>query len=175
DRLYTDIGKLQSRLNQPNKSITRLDSIAVPVKIVRVKDGDTAEILYHDFFMNIRFAHIDAPETRGNQPYGRAAGRHLRKQIEGKKVILVSERRLNGSFGRILGTLYNEDGLNINKEMIAPGYAWFTPEYSKDQSYAELEKCARKHKLGLWKEKNPIPPGNGEKGEETKGITNNYQ
>lgn len=146
------------------KPITRLDTISIPVEILRVIDGDTAEIIYHDFFLHIRLADIDAPETRGSQPFGKAAGRFLRKHIEGKEVILKAQRKLDG-FGRILGTLYLKDGTNMNKELVKNGYAWHYKQYSKDDSYAELEKKAKAEKKGLWQNPDPIAPWKWRKGE----------
>jgi len=162
--LHTNIENLLKQHDQSDKPITRLDTIVSVVKVVNVKDGDTAEILYHDLFLNVRFDHIDAPELRGSQAFSKAARRHLIKLIENKEVYLVSERRLNGGFGRVLGTFYTKDGLNVNKEMVAKGYAWHYKKYSKDQSYARIEKCARKHQLGLWKDERTIAPWNWRKG-----------
>jgi|SRR5690625_96208 len=142
-----------------NEPISRLDTIAFETEILRVIDGDTAEILYHDLFMRLRLAHIDAPETRGNQPFGKASGRYLRKLIEGQKVVIVSQRKTDG-FGRLIATIYTEDGININKLMVEEGYAWHYKDFSNDMSYDTLQNRARKNKKGLWKDPNPIEPWN---------------
>lgn len=148
---------------EADQSMSRLDTITLPVKILRVVDGDTAEFIYHELFLKIRLADIDAPETRGGQPFGRAAGRYLRKRMEGKEVILKGQRRLDG-FGRYLGTIYLKDGTNINKEMVEKGYAWHFKKYSRDDSFGILEREARRHKRGLWQDKNPIAPWDYRKG-----------
>lgn len=142
---------------QHEKPITRLDTVRFEVEILRVIDGDTAEILYGDLFLRVRLAHIDAPETRGGQPFGKAAGRFLRKRIEGKKVTLKGQRKLDG-FGRFLATIYDEKGININKELVNKGFAWHYKQYSDDLSYDKLEQEARKNKRGLWQEPNPVAP-----------------
>lgn len=149
----------------PEKSMSRLDTISIPIKILRVIDGDTAEFVYHDLFLKIRLADIDAPETRGSQPFGRAAGRYLRKRIEGKEVLLKGQRRLDG-FGRYLGTIYLKDGTNINKEMVEKGYAWHYKKYSKDPSFDLLEKEAKARKYGLWQDLHPIAPWDYRKGKQ---------
>lgn len=150
---------LEIQKQQKNQSISRLDTIAFETEILRVIDGDTAEIIYYDIFMRLRLDHIDAPETRGSQPFGKAAGKHLRELIEGKKVTVVSQRKTDG-FGRLIATIYNEDGENINKNMVENGYAWHYKQFSKDMSYDLLEEEARKDKRGLWQERNPIEPWN---------------
>lgn len=162
--LYTDVEQLQKRLAPDRLPKSRLDSIAAPVKVVRVSDGDTAEVVYQDIFLSIRFDHIDAPETRGGQAFSQAARRYLVKLIEGKEVILVTQRKANGGFGRFLGTFYTQDGLNVNKAMLAMGYAWHYTEYSDDPAYADLQTCAQQNKLGLWKEPYPIAPWDWRKG-----------
>lgn len=162
--LHTDIASLEEKYHPSAENISRLDTVIPKVKVVRVSDGDTAEILYHDFYLSVRFDHIDAPEIRGGQAFSKASRKYLKKLIEGKEVFLVSQRKPNGGFGRILGTFYTEEGLNVNKAMLAKGYAWHYTEYSKDNSYAVLEKCAKENKIGLWKEPNPIAPWEWRKG-----------
>lgn len=43
------------------------------------------------------------------------------------------------------------------------GLAWHFKKYSKSKEYAELEIKARKAKVGLWKDSNPIAPWNWKK------------
>ena len=50
------------------------------------------------------------------------------------------------------------NNININKELVKNGLAWHFKKYSSDVEYAKLERQARKSKVGLWKEKNPIAP-----------------
>lgn len=153
----TDSELLKIQKQQKNQSISRLDTIAFETEILRVIDGDTAEIIYYDLFMRLRLDHIDAPEKRGSQPFGKAAGRYLRKLIEGETVTVVSQRKTDG-FGRLIATIYTEEGENINKTMVENGYAWHYKKYSKDMSYDLLEAKARKNKRGLWKAPNPVAP-----------------
>lgn len=159
-KLSTKEISAQSRENSPS----RLDTISFEVEILRVIDGDTAEMLYGDLFLKIRLAHIDAPETRGSQAYGRASGRFLRKRIVGKTVILKGQRKLDG-FGRFLATIYTKDGVNVNKELVEEGLAWHYKQYSKDESYTDLQKRAKTEKRGLWQDPNPIAPWEFRKGE----------
>lgn len=165
DLLYKDLHWLKSKYTH-NEGLptTRLDTVLTKVKVVKVKDGDTAEILYGDFYINVRFDHIDAPEIRGGQAYAKASRKFLIKLIEGKTVYLLSQRTMKGGFGRILGVFYTKDGLNVNKALVAQGFAWHYTKYSKNEDYANLENCARQHKVGLWKEPHPITPWEWRKG-----------
>jgi endonuclease YncB( thermonuclease family) len=53
------------------------------------------------------------------------------------------------------------NGKNINLEQVKAGFAWAYAQFL-DRPYASefynAEKEARKKKLGLWKESNPMPP-----------------
>lgn len=40
-------------------------------RVIRIIDGDTMEVLYQHTPVKIRLAHIDCPEKRRSQPYGR--------------------------------------------------------------------------------------------------------
>ena len=42
--------------------------------------------------------------------------------------------------------------------MVQAGYAWHFKKYSKDAAFAKTEKLAKAKKLGLWKDKNAMPP-----------------
>ena len=61
-------------------------------------------------------------------------------------------------YGRTLGDVILTDGQNVNRELVKAGLAWWYRKYSKDQSLGELETQARQAKLGLWADKDPIPP-----------------
>ncbi len=125
-------------------------------KVIRIIDGDTLEVLYGELPVKLRLEHIDCPEKRGKQPFGNAAKQALSDLCFGQTVkIEWSSKDRNG---RYISVVFNENGLNINKEMVRIGMAWHFKRYSKDSSYAELENEARKNKVGLWKDPNPIAP-----------------
>jgi len=60
-------------------------------------------------------------------------------------------------YGRSIGWVYC-DGKNLNQELLKAGLAWHFRRYSKDEKLQALEDQARAEKVGLWKDKNPIPP-----------------
>lgn len=147
----------EEKVNGETQKETGNDTLVFPAEIIRVVDGDTAEMLYHDLTIKIRMAHIDAPESRGDQPYGLAAKEFLKKLCENKTVTIRTSGDFGG-FGRLIAVLETQDGLNINKEMVRRGYAWHLKKYSKDQIYANLETQARKAKRGLWQQPHPQAP-----------------
>lgn len=124
-------------------------------KCVGVADGDTCTILINsNESRRIRFYGIDAPES--GQDFGKKAKEYCSNLIFGKtiKVIGLDTDR----FGRTVGKVYVDDKY-VNLEMVKAGFAWHYAYYSpNDYDLAEAEKEARKNKLGLWIQPNPIEP-----------------
>ncbi|ADV48148.1 nuclease (SNase domain-containing protein) [Cellulophaga algicola DSM 14237] len=126
-------------------------------KIIRILDGDTVEVLYGELPIKLRLAHIDCPEKRGKQPFGNKAKLALSDLCFGQMVQIDSDKKFDRN-GRLIGVIFNADGLNVNKEMVRLGMAWHYKKYSDDRSYDLLEKEARKNKVGLWIDPAPIAP-----------------
>jgi len=51
-----------------------------------------------------------------------------------------------------------DKGLNLNRELVKAGLAWWRWKKTDDTSYGDLEETARSMKIGLWKEEDPMPP-----------------
>ena len=136
-------------------------------KVQRVVDGDTVHVVNKaGKKFKVRLTGIDAPEK--NQPYGLAATYKLTEILINKLVLLKSKPN-NGKpytidrYKRVLAKIIL-DGKDINLSQVLRGYAWHFKRYQKQQSpsdrelYSEAEIDAKKNKLGLWGEKNPIAP-----------------
>lgn len=123
-------------------------------KVIGVKDGDTVEILENQRPVVVRLAHVDAPEKK--QAFGTVAKQYLSDQIFGKTVQVVGNGKKD-RYGRYIGEIYLKNQ-NINKEMVRAGLAWHYVQYSNDNSYADLEKEARKKRVGLWRDARPVAP-----------------
>ena len=129
-------------------------------RVVRVTDGDTIVILDASKVQHkIRLTGIDAPE-RG-QDYGTKSKEHLSELVAGKTVV-VDYNKYN-RYQRILGkVIFN--GEDVNLEQVEAGMAWHYKKYQREQSpsdrvkYSDAELEARRHKLGLWRDPNPVPP-----------------
>lgn len=67
--------------------VTACQTQTVKGKVVKVSDGDTFTLLLDGKkTARIRLYGIDAPETKGGQPYSRAAKDYLAKMIAGRHV-----------------------------------------------------------------------------------------
>lgn len=137
-----------------SQSTTKKKSLKA--KVIRIVDGDTLEILLDKEPMKIRLAHIDCPEKRGKQPYGNAAKQALSDLCFGQ--IVKAEWSSKDRYGRYIAVIYNKSGQNVNQEMVRLGMAWHYKQYSTDPIYSELEAKARKNKIGLWQDPNPVAP-----------------
>lgn len=120
-------------------------------KVVSIHDGDTITVLQGKQQVKVRLFGIDAPELK--QPYGKKSKQFLTNLIAGE----VVEVKENGKdrYKRTIGIVYlgNTD---MNAQMVENGYAWAYRKFSK--KYAPQESQAKKQGLGLWRDKNPIPP-----------------
>lgn len=142
--------------NEVAATKTMLRHKAFTAKVIRIVDGDTLEVLYGELPIKIRLAHIDCPEKRGKQPFGNAAKKALSDLCFGQMIRL--EYSSTDRNGRYISVIYNESGINVNKEIIKQGMAWHYKQYYTDESYGDLEITARKNKVGLWKDINPVAP-----------------
>lgn len=138
-------------------------------KVVAVTDGDTIRVLDDNGRQHkIRLAGIDAPEK--SQPFGNASRKHLASMVAGKYVRIETLNK--DRYGRVLGKVWVQPRdcsscgktLNANHAQILSGMAWWYRDYASDQSpedrgrYKSAVDEARKRKLGLWSEPDPVPP-----------------
>ena len=123
-------------------------------KCVGVHDGDTVTCLNeNNEQQKIRLAEIDAPELK--QDFGQRSRDALASMVFGKTITVVDQNK--DRYGRWIGRLYT-DGIDVNRQMVATGYAWHYASYSKDPSLSVLMQQAKDQKLGLWGQGDPIPP-----------------
>jgi endonuclease YncB( thermonuclease family) len=54
--------------------------------------------------------------------------------------------------------VYNPEGKDIIAEMLKSGMAWHYKEFDSTEEYAECEKLARVRRLGIWQDKEQVPP-----------------
>jgi micrococcal nuclease len=123
-------------------------------KVVGVKDGDTIEVLFEGSVQTVRLLDIDCPEK--SQAFGMKAKQFTSDFCFGK-IVTVENFGKKDKYDRILGTV-TLDGKTLNEVLLKAGYAWHYKKYSDKQDYADMENNARKNKLGLWVDENPIAP-----------------
>lgn len=122
--------------------------------VVSVHDGDTVTILQGKTQYKIRLDGIDCPEL--GQAFGNNARQFTSDMVFGKKVSVYYSSK--DRYGRYLGTVLDQEGKNLNRELLKAGMAWHYKHYNDDVLLAGLEIKARRDKIGLWADPAAIPP-----------------
>lgn len=129
-------------------------------RVVSVSDGDTVTILTPSKEQHrVRLAGIDAPESR--QAFGQRSKQALSDIAYRQTVVVEWDKR--DRYGRIIGKVL-VGGVDANLEQIRRGMAWHYKQYAREQSaedrlrYAKAEDLARDERIGLWRDKDPVPP-----------------
>ena len=124
-------------------------------KVVSIADGDTFTLLTADKRqVRVRLHGIDCPEK--TQPWGNKAKEFTSEAIFGKTVS-VQEKDID-RYGRTIGMVTMPNGEILNEALLKAGLAWHYTYYDINPEWAVLEQIARKQKLGLWKDSEPIAP-----------------
>ncbi len=132
--------------------------ISVPgsfkAKVIGVNSGDSIVVLLDDNTqLRVRLEGIDCPELQ--QEFGDSAKLATVAFCFKKRVRI--EKVGEDMYGRTLAFVYVDD-LCLNKELIRLGLAWHYAAYNADTTLAQLELEARKNKVGLWKQSDPLAP-----------------
>lgn len=148
--------------------LTSSRPLAQPAKILlgrvtRVSDGDTVWLQTVDRFewLHIRFYGVDTPESEWpdvwlSQPFSAEAKKFIVEQVLGKQVIVLVKSR--DIYGRTVGEVFI-NGQSLSRKLLSQGLAWWNRKYVPDNlDFKHLEEEARAKKIGLWSQKDPVPP-----------------
>ena len=129
-------------------------------RVVAVADGDTVTVLDTQRVQHrVRLQGIDAPESR--QAFGQRSRQYLAAMVHNQEVVVRVDKI--DRFGRVVGVIYL-DGQDVNLRMVEAGMAWHYKQYQREQTpaqrraYAAAEEAARRDRLGLWADTNPVAP-----------------
>lgn len=129
--------------------------------VVGIKDGDTVVVLDSlNKQTTLRLAEVDCPEK--SQPFGTKAKQFTSDQIYLKtiKYVVTDTDRYGRSIAMIY---YDTDNKYLSAEIIKAGMGWHYKRYSTSKELATFEDNARKNKIGLWIDNNPINPSDWRK------------
>ncbi len=134
---------------------------SISAKVVGIKDGDTVIVL--DSLNNqttLRLAEVDCPEK--SQPFGTKAKQFTSDQIYLKTIKYVVTDR--DRYGRLIAMIYYDvDNKYLSAEIIKAGMGWHYKRYSLSKELTLFENNAKKNKIGLWIDNNPINPADWRK------------
>ena len=135
------------------------DELAGFMSVTKVVDGDTFWVDDgSDKGMKIRLIGVNTPETvHPSKPveyYGREASDYVKSILTDSKVKLKFDVNRVDRYGRTLAYVYLKDGTFLNEDLIKKGYGQamtVPPNVKYSDWFVELERIARKEKVGLWK------------------------
>lgn len=126
--------------------------------VTKVIDGDTFRVATDEGTATIRMIGIDTPETkdprRPVECFGQEASDKLKELIEGQTVRLEPDPTQDDKdkYGRLLRYVFLNE-TNINKQMIAEGYAFeytYQIPYQQQAEFQQAERDAEAAQKGLW-------------------------
>jgi endonuclease YncB( thermonuclease family) len=132
-----------------------------------VYDGDTFRVIDpNGQELKLRVACIDAPEKK--QALGIESRDYLRSLLaKNPNKLIVVEKEREG-YGRMVAEIFvptgkGDEEIPISGMMIKEGMAYYYAQYSKNCSdnaerYAQLEKEAKRSRVGVWKNPNAMKP-----------------
>lgn len=128
--------------------------------IVGVLDGDTLDLLTDNkTLIRVRLSGIDAPERM--QAFGSVAKKTLSDMAFGRDAVIQGNKK--DRYGRLIGKTIVA-GTDVNLRMVQLGLAWHYKKYEREQAvedrarYSYAEAQARARRIGLWADKEPMPP-----------------
>lgn len=114
--------------------------------LISVIDGDSLKVKVQGVVMDFRLAEVDAPEL--DQPYGSTAKRELLALVRDRYLVLKPFE--TDRYGRTVAHVWVDD-MQINREMVSRGAAWFYSKYAMSNELYNVELDARDARRGLWK------------------------
>lgn len=136
----------------------RADGVMVGT-VSRVHDGDTVTLTHAQQTSVVRLSAVDAPEL--GQPHGVQARQALQACAHGRPALVTA--RGTDRHGRVVGQL-EAGGRDCGLALLRAGLAWHAKAYANDLApadrvaYAQAEAAARRDRLGLWADAQPVPP-----------------
>lgn len=130
------------------------------VTLIKVDDGDSfAAYDVSGQRYRIRLAGIDAPERA--QPHGQISGRNLDRLLANKSIVVF--KRKKDQYKRWIAKVV-VDGVDVGLRQVKAGNAWHYKRFAHEQptrernTFSDAEDTARKARIGLWQETNPLAP-----------------
>lgn len=122
--------------------------------LVRVIDGDTYLLQVGPTRQTVRLLNIDCPEL--GQVFGPEAAQQARRHLAFSRQLTLKTRKYPDKYGRTLGQVW-VDGKSLDSLLLVSGSTW-VGQYGRSLKLRRLEHSARIRGMGLWKQKNPVPP-----------------
>ena len=150
-------GYQSSPMTKSNNSIKANSPVS---KVIKVIDGDTAQIEINGQTKTVRYIGMDTPEIvdprKTVQCFGREASSKAHELLDNQSVTLEYDELVGDQdkYGRLLAYVILPDGSVYNKRMIAEGYAkeytYQNQSYKYQIEFKNSQSSAEISQLGLW-------------------------
>lgn len=124
------------------------------VKVEAVHEGDRLTVYHNGRRDTIVLKGIDCPELK--QPYGKKARQVAAAYVGNRDVTIRAVQR--DRQGRLAAEVILQDGRNVAYELVKEGLAWSRGGWAEGRSFTDEEELARAARVGLWADRNPVPP-----------------
>jgi endonuclease YncB( thermonuclease family) len=122
-------------------------------KVVRVIDGDSIAVMHEGKAEQVRLNGIDCPEK--GQAFGKKVKQVTSSMVFGRDVTV--KPKTTDRYGRMVGEVTLPDGRSLNGELVKQCWCWWFRKYApNDTVLRELEATARKQRLGVWADPQPV-------------------
>ncbi|MFC0189252.1 thermonuclease family protein [Fictibacillus aquaticus] len=129
----------------------------IPVKLVKVIDGDTVKIKINNHEETVRFLLVDTPEsvhpTRPVQPFGIEASQFTKKLMSNGKTEIELDVSERDKYGRLLAYVY-VNGSSVQEALLREGLARVAYVYAPNTKYADeyriIQSEAQQNEKGIW-------------------------
>ncbi len=122
-------------------------------KCINIDDGNIIVVMKGNDTVRVRLEGIACPET--GQSFHDEATQFVTNLVLGKD-IFVDVKTVD--YDRRLVSSVKVDGKEVSMELIKEGLAWYYDKISKNIELASAEQAARKQKLGIWSQPDPMAP-----------------
>lgn len=141
--------------------LSPLESDTITAKVTKVTDGDTMHLLSDGKKIIIRLHGVDSPDKCQDQ--FQEAKVFATESLLGQTVTFIQTD--TDRFERSVGELYLSSektdlnaGVWFNKLIVEKGYAWHWPKYSNSPLLKRAQEQAKRSRVGVWQQANPMPP-----------------
>lgn len=135
------------------------------VKLSKCVDGDTAKFIINGKEYSTRFLAIDTPEVKhpkkGVEPFGKEASKYTCDSLEKANEIVLeydNNSTEEDKYGRKLVWVFVDKEL-LQEKLVSKGYAkvaYLYDDYKYTKKLQEMERKAKKSKLGVWSNQKSI-------------------
>ncbi|MCC3154570.1 thermonuclease family protein [Hymenobacter sp. BT770] len=131
------------------------------VRVVRVVDGDTYDVLAGGLVRRVRLLGVDAPER--DQPFGKLATDSVARLLWPAQLVLLTRHGVD-LYGRTLGAVRlpvaGKPALALDSLLVVRGWAWAWDPNHRIAGRAAQQAAALQGRRGLWKcgVSQPVPP-----------------